>query len=386
MDPRRRQRSPSPTAAPSAQRQRSNEQEPPFAYTIKQRIDEARVAEYSYEQLAAAPFLPEGFIPESINTVLRELTHGRVVTYRSIIDAIDPLKRDIIAHAILILRLRAAFRRLAHRFIRRQCEKIAFQEVDPITLTAVQQPVIVYDMKNRCRHRFEARALMSHIHSQLLHTSYGFAAPQEPRNPLTNLSLGLGQLASIYTQLTSYGLCRWTFTGLRAYFFSMERFTKMFETPLRHAAVRSTVLHDLSNEMAAEQLNSFIVVWAASHACTFSAVEALTLEYATTQRPADSFLMCWRRLYMVAVWHGISMNPLPNRNDDLEVHVQRRAVHILTRILTMNVKNYLREIRPDYEQWLATREADDDEDDDEDEDDIFDYIHAVVQASMLPPG
>ena len=90
--------------------------------------------------------------------------------------------------------------------------------------------------------------------------------------------------------------------------------------------------------------------------------------------------MCWRRLYLVALWHGIATSPATTRLDDLETHVQRRALVILTRILTMNIKNYFSEIRPDYNRWAA--EQSDDDDDDDDEDALFQFIAAYVHNNF----
>lgn len=365
MDPRRRPRSPTEIPPPPIQRMRRNEptagpaRSQPLAYTITERIDTNRIFSYSWRQLAAAPFLPQYVVPNTYNLALQELTRGRAITYRSMLE----FKGDqdqLISYALLILRLRNAFRRLVRRFIIRICDKIPFGDVDPITLSPVQQPVTLYDMKNRCRHQFEARTLMTHIHNQILHTSFGFPAPQEPRNPLTNIPLTVGQLTSTYRQLISYGYCMWTFTGLRTYCFNMERFNKMFETPLRHAAVRTTVLVD-TNDVAAEQLGAFIHVYTAHHGSLLNQLELSALQYAATQRPADSYLICWRRLYLVALWHGLATSPVTTRLDDLEVHVQRRAIVILSRILTMNIKNYLDEIGPDYNRWAAEQPNDEDE-------------------------
>lgn len=399
MDPRRlrRPRSPSEILPPPNQRMRRNESvvlPPPatLAYTITGRIDSTSIFSYSYEQLAAAPFLPKDVIPVNYNVALRELTRQRTATYRSMLE-FNGERDTLISYALLILRLRTAFRHLARRAILRICDKIPFSETDPITLSPVQQPVILYDMKNRCRHQFEARTLMAHIHNQLLHTSFGFPASVEPRNPLTNIPLTLGQLTSIYGQLTSYGYCKWTFTGLRTYCFNLERFTKMFETPLRHAAVRATALVD-TNDVAAEQLGAFIHVYTAHHGLLLNELEMSVLQYAATHRPADSYLMCWRRLYLVALWHGLATSPVTTRLDDLEVHVQRRALVILSRILTMNMKNYLIEIRPDYNRWAAEQPSSDDDDDDTvDEDEAFfqfiaAYVHRNFEAPEAPdsPG
>lgn len=375
---------------------------PEYAYKITQRIDRNRIFQYNYMQIAAAPFLPKGAIPADINSILQELTRQKVATYRSILDFrvyvnnkhINPdSEKRLIQYILLILRLRNAFRRLIYQFLAKRCTTIPFQDVDPITLTPVVQPVIVYDMKNRIRHRFEAKPLIVHIHNQLIYTSYGFPAPQMPRNPLTNIDFTYGQLTSIYKQLTDYGLVRWTFTGFRTYYFNIDRFHKMFETPLRHAAIRNTVLVD-THDVAAEQLGAFIQIYTGHHLAGIQGLDDLEssiLQYAITQRPDDSYIMCWRRLFLVALWHNIHNTPVTTRLDDFETHVQRRGVVTLTRILTTNIKNYFNEIREDYNRWAAEQEASDDDESSisyGETDELFfeairEYVHSMYD---VPPN
>lgn len=166
----------------------------------------------------------------------------------------------------------------------------------------------------------------------------------------------------------------------------------MFETPLRHAAMRQTVLVD-THDVAAEQLGAFIQIYAGFHLNGIhglNELESSMLQYAITQRPDDSYLMCWRRLFLVALWHGIHTSPVTVRLDDFEVHVQRRAIVTLTRILTDNIKNYFLEIRADYNRWAAEAAdaADDNESDifeDGDDQQLFEAIREYVHAMYDPP-
>jgi hypothetical protein len=159
----------------------------------------------------------------------------------------------------------------------------------------------------------------------------------------------------------------------------------MFETPLRHNAMRQTVLVD-THDVAAEQFGAFIQIYAGHHLNGIHGLndlESSMLQYAITQRQDDSYLMCWRRLFLVALWHGIHTSPITVRLDDFETHVQRRAIMTLTRILTDNIKNYFLEIRADYNRWAAENEADDEDDEesyDGDDQQLFEAIREYVHA------
>ena len=119
------------------------------------------------------------------------------------------LQVRLISHLIVLTRMRLSFKQLITKFLIRSIERQPLSQMDAITLEPIEQPLIVYDMTHRCRHCFEAKPLMIHIHNQLLYSAGGFNSSQLPRNPLTNLPFRLSQLVSIVTQLKKYGHVTW---------------------------------------------------------------------------------------------------------------------------------------------------------------------------------
>lgn len=309
---RRRQRSPA-------------EEERPRQYKITSRIDPAKYNKYSYEQLAPAPFLPKGFLSDMPH--LSELFRSKVSLYRS-------MRQEDIQLVILLIRMRNAFKKLLNVVIRRRCDKIPFQDCDPITLSVFERPVVIYDMKNRCRHMFEAKTLMVHIHQQLMHSDGGFPEPLAPRNPLTNIELTYGQLVSCYFQLRAAGQSMWTIGSLYSLNFNLARFAMYNERALRNNAIRN-------DETSSEQFLRFIQAYA-DH--PISAPNLDILDYAITHRQADYYIICWRQLYINAVLN----------NSETVAHA--RGLVVLTRILSQNLLIYINEILPIYEQQLEEEE------------------------------
>lgn len=393
-DPRRRrQRSPdSDPGEERRQRGRNEQPQPSFVaplpprpqpqYVITSRINPVRLNEYSYEQLAPAPFLPKRLDPNLPH--LSELFHSKVALFRSI-------RAEDIPKVIVLIRMRAAFKKLVHAVIRRKCDKIPFQDIDPITLSAFTSPVILYDIKNRCRHKFEAKTLMVHIHRQLLHSSMGFAEPMAPRNPLTNIELTYSQLISCYFQLRNAGQSIWTLASFYANNFNLSKFRSINEIALRNTSLRTVVSEEM-NEFSADQFVRFIQAYSSHSNMQISEPNIYVLRYAAIYRSDDYYMICWKRLYLVAMSHNIVNGPVNTIFNDLETVAQARALVVLTRILSQNLSIYIQEIRPDYEKFIEENESK--HDDDDDEDSLFDddseeealNIYYNLINNILGPG
>jgi hypothetical protein len=350
-------------------------------YIISSRIDPDRRHEYSYEQVAAAPFIPKS--DPALLPHLSELFHSKVAAFRAI-------RHEDISKVLVLIRLRLAFKKLLAAIIRRRCDKIPFQECDPITLSAFEKPIILYDIKNRCRHKFEAKPLMVHIHRQLLHANMGFAEPMQPRNPLTNIELTYGQLVSCYMQLRAAGQSIWTLASFYAQNFNLTKFSSINERGLRQIAIRALVSEEM-NEFSADQFVRFIQAYASHCNLPIAPPNIYILRYAALMRPNDYYMICWKRLYLIAMNHNIVDGPINAIFNDLETVAQARGLVVLTRILSQNMTTYIHEVRPEYDRFIESREEEEEEEEDEDEDDDDEVNYDIstyraLISSILGPG
>lgn len=313
---------------------------------------------------------------------LSELFRSKVAAFRAI-------RPSDISKVLILIRLRNAFKKLLHAFIIRKCNKIPFQDVDPITLSPVDRPIILYDIKNRCRHRFEAKPLMVHIHRQLLHGSIGFPEPLMPRNPLTNIELTYGQLVSCYFQLRDAGQSIWTLAGFYSLNFNLSKFSAIYEPALRQAANKAAISEDM-NEFSADQFIRFIQAYATHNKMPILETNIYVLRYAAIMRPTDYYMICWKRLYLIALAHDITNGPINAIFNDLETVAQARGLVVLSRILSQNMPIYIREIRPHYDQFIEEneRKENDDEDhlfDEDSEDEALGAYYNLIH-NILGPG
>jgi hypothetical protein len=337
---------------------------------------------YKYEDVAAAPFLRQGTVPLIVETFGRDIFYKKTDFYRSL-DTVAPSfcrsvegffveqRAYIIRWCILLIRARYRWRRLAHAFLWRRANRTPLDMVDAITLDPIRQPVIVYDMKNRCRHQFDAQSLLHHIVSQLLHHTSGFPEATVPRNPLTNIPFTYAQLVSIYGQLRAHGRIHWAFAAYAAAQFRINALISLHEPALRLTSIRNYVFRDY--EGTVDELVDFIYLWAEHHGITIIGNRLTRLEHALSVIPSHTYLMCWRRLYMRALAANIVHYPTPRTSDTPVIAVQRRSILIYSRILAKNIFVFLNEAPkpppPDLFAIIMGYGDDDEDDEEEDEDD-----------------
>lgn len=322
----------------------------------------------------AAPFLPP--LPDDVDRWCADIFRQKNTFYRSLLsDAIEvPQLERLIRWSILLIRVRAAFRRLAVRIISRRCERQPLDGLDPITLDTIVQPVIVYDMARRSRYNFEAQSLMHHISNQLTNHSYGFAAAAAPRNPLTNLMFTEAQLVSIHHQLRAQGRMHWTFAAYASVNYNLMTFKLMFEVALRTTAIKKHVFRDY--EGTAEEIADFVAVWCAHHGQSLSDLDVAYLTHTLTVMADHSYLLCWRRLYLRALLSNITLRPSPSVLDAPAISLQKRMILHYSKILMQNLQMFLEEApkpKPmspsEFYAFLVGEDEDADADDEEEDED-----------------
>lgn len=153
------------------------------------------------------------------------------------------------------MKLRAAFRRVWALWKVYRLNKVAQEEIDPITLVSPVNKVIIYEPNKK--YVFDATSLATWIESKLHYQEYGFAVPMYPCNPWTNLEFTYTQMVSIYYQLKHYGELRWGLITLRQHDFNKHHWCLYHRSALTMKAIRNN-LWALDNHDAREMLEDFI--------------------------------------------------------------------------------------------------------------------------------
>lgn len=155
-------------------------------------------------------------------------------------------------------RLRAIFRKVVHRLRMNKIDKRATEEIDPITLSLPEKPVIVYDWSVKKKFVFDAKSLATFIESKLLYNEGGFALPIYPSNPWTNVEFTYAQLVSIYYQLSMHGELRWGLSTLYKYDFNKTVWHRYHHSALTMSAIKTSLIR-LDSADARELLVDFIL-------------------------------------------------------------------------------------------------------------------------------
>jgi hypothetical protein len=207
-------------------------------------------------------------------------------------------QQRIIEVGIIAMRLRRAFRTLLHYWLWRKAERNALPDNDIITMMPYKRPIIIYDMLQRRRYKFEASTIVEHICKQLEYVSYGFVQPLWPRNPITNLHFSSSQLYVIYKEALRHGYARSIFCAFYETRFNMFAFYNTYNTALATAYNISSV-RQVTNDDGHEILIEFIVECSNSEETELYSKVIETFEWAIKNAPTHPYLNAWRNVYYI---------------------------------------------------------------------------------------
>lgn len=253
--------------------------------------------------------------------------------------------------AIMILRMRWAFKRLVCVAIRRSIDRRRpIPTTDPITLEPMRDPVIVYDMSTRWRYAYDPTPLIAHIRTQLSATQYGYPAPQAPRNPITNVTFTLPQLYSVYQQLGQRGKQCWQLGAYLNAGAHMSTYMRQHIVPLyRDDCIREVNEHE--NTTGQTSLLEFIHTTLSNmrgvNKETIYTVIDNALYYPSTR--SHVYLDAWRKLYRRSLIECSSVSI----DSIVLIHADETALSELAQIASQLVRcfpQFATEIKNDLEQ------------------------------------
>jgi hypothetical protein len=167
------------------------------------------------------------------------------------------IRDKMLAGYIKECRLKTAFRKVLVMWRIYKLNQKPMTDVDPITLSAPEKEVAVYDWHVQKKFVFDAKSLATFIESKLLYNEGGFALPMYPCNPWTNLEFSYAQLVSIHNQLQEHGELRWGLATMRKYNFNKNVWHKYHNSALTMSAIKNSLIR-LDSYDARELILDFI--------------------------------------------------------------------------------------------------------------------------------
>lgn len=114
-------------------------------------------------------------------------------------------------------------------------------DVDPITLEAVEEPIQIPSFSQRKIYVFEAEPFARLVHKKLLAHDGQIPLPQFPKNPLTNEPFSFAQQISLLHQCRILGYSSWCLEAYVTSRYKLDEFLTFFKTPLLVSAIRTTL-------------------------------------------------------------------------------------------------------------------------------------------------
>ena len=207
------------------------------------------------------------------------------------------LRNQVYESYLVETRLRNAMRNVLLRWRNYQMDKRGSEQVDPITLCKPEKPVVLYDWSVKKKFVFDARSLATHIETALLYHESGFALPQQPRNPWTNMDFSYRQLFSIYEQLNTHGELRWGLLTLREHNFNKPSWERHYQTTITIKAIRSSILQ-LDTSYAKELFEDFIITKMEDVSLVNPAI-IRAYHYAILHHPRHWYLEKWKAIALM---------------------------------------------------------------------------------------
>ncbi len=288
----------------------------------------------------------------------------------------DAFTDNDMLYALLIVeaRCRHAFKRLLNCWLKSRADKIPLNTNDPITLCPYEQPIILYDMKHRSRHCFEAKQLITNIYHQLRYSFGGFPKPLAPMNPITNLPFNCGQLLQIFDSAMHYGYWSAPFVAFRAAGFDVNQYSYLEERPLRFAAIKEFIYGNNHKNMMIEEMINFIVGAANKRGKYLTGAEIRRLSFAM-KKEEHPYVVQWMRIFEDYLKYDLKATPVIRYCPE---QIKRsRAISAELHILIPALNGFLEEMKAPYTAFIAQQQLqmnqalEDEGDDEEEEEEVY---------------
>lgn len=168
----------------------------------------------------------------------------------------------------------------------------SLNDVDPITLERITQPIQFPSFAQRKTYSFEANPFVKHLHNKLTHNDGHIPDPLFPKNPFTNEAFSLSQLMSLIDQARKYSHTSWAIESFVSCRYDLTSFSTIHSKPLRLNALRATMAN-VSSWDSIDTLYDFIKIQHAFHNALF---HMNLYKWAVNHAAKEKRIESWRKL------------------------------------------------------------------------------------------
>ena len=168
----------------------------------------------------------------------------------------------------------------------------SLNDVDPITLERITQPIKFPSFAQRKTYSFEANPFVKHLHNKLTHNDGHIPDPLFPKNPFTNEAFSLSQLISLIDQARKYSHTSWAIESFVSCRYDLTSFSTIHSKPLRLNALRATMAN-VSSWDSIDTLYDFIKIQHAFHNALF---HMNLYKWAVNHAAKEKRIESWRKL------------------------------------------------------------------------------------------
>lgn len=174
-------------------------------------------------------------------------------------------------------------------------------DVDPITLEPIQEPIQVPLFAQRKLYVFEANPFMKHLHTKLVQSDAQIPDPQPMKNPLTNEAFTTAQLISLIAQAKRYGHTSWAIESFCSSRYDLASYILIYSKPLRLHAIRTT----MANVYSWDSIDTLYDFIKSQHILHEEVFRQDIYAWAVHHAPHQPRIVSWRK--MCLKWYEVDI-------------------------------------------------------------------------------
>ena len=241
-----------------------------------------------------SPILEQKLLENNTNVVgrIKVLKYFKELNNELITGPIDNIQK----YLGLERKCRWQFKRLMNSWLYNKYKNRLFNTEDPFTSCQVDDPLVLFNMKQRGIYIFDYLSMQRHFENSLKTNEYLFSTPKVPKNPFTNIPFSLAEQIYIIDWLRYYGFSSWIIEGYKDVKYNTKIFSMKYQS-----AIKIDIVKDFNRN---PQLEDSQVHFADFIKCVFEHLEVdidtakyRILIWAALNSYQDSFIKAWRKIY-----------------------------------------------------------------------------------------
>jgi hypothetical protein len=222
------------------------------------------------------------------------------------------------------------FKKLMNFWIYKKYNKRLFNTTDPMTCCEPENPLYLFNMKQRGSYVFDLTSLKKHFETALKSNEYMIPRPIRPKNPFTNVPFFLSDQIVIIEAIVKSGKSSWFLEAYKSEGYKLGKFCDKFKVALRCEIIEDYCRNPQTDD-SKEHMIEFLEYIFEIYEYEYNDSKLKILKWAVKSSYGDPFIKIWRKIYKD--YHYILyQNPTADMNDRIYESIFRKMAENLKKV------------------------------------------------------